>query len=359
MRRFVIYARVGAGVMLIVCWGLVDSPLSGVAWLLALIALSAVRYRLAPYKWLIAAETAICIGYAFLWLPSLLGLWIPVIGLLEIRWETEEKELLLKAIEDRGERLKLQSSVDAAARETQNAARLAEMAERSRIAQDIHDSVGHEISGASIALQTAIRLYERNDERAGELLEQSAKRLEKASEHLREAVHNLKPSRVVGVGTLHDLCDDFDFCEIRFETSGDFSGVLHWRLLAANLKETLTNITRHSEATLVTVRLDANADYIRMQVSDNGQTRQAAQGKAAQGKTEQGKTTQGKTAPGSQTLLAAGKKSLSAGQYPLADPALNIGLGLTGMRERVRAAGGTLTISADNGFTVVTVLPRS
>ena len=337
MRHFAIYARVGAGVMLMVCWGLVDSPLSGVVYLLALIALSAIRYRASPYKWLAAAEAAICIGYAFLWLPALLGLWLPVIGLMEDRWETMENELLLKASEDRGERLKLQSSAENAARETQNAARLAEMAERSRIAQDIHDNVGHEISGASIALQTAIKLFERNEEQAKELLEQSAKRLEAASEHLREAVHNLKPSRIVGADTLRELCEDFDFCGIQFETSGDLSGILHWNLLIANLKETLTNITRHSNATLVTVRLDANEDYIRMQVADNGQTRQAAQLKNGQ----------------------PGKNSLAAGQTPTAGMTSNIGLGLSGMRERVRAAGGTLTVSAEDGFSVVTLLPRS
>ena len=318
MRRFAIYARVGAGLTLVVCWGLVDSPLLGVAFFLGLAALSAVRYRFKPYKVLIALETALCAGYAFLWLPALLGLWFPVIGLMENRWDAEEKELLSRAIEDRGERLRLQSTVDAAARETQNAASLAEMAERSRIAQDIHDSVGHEISGASIALQTAIKLYEHNDERAGELLAQSAKRLESASEYLREAVYNLKPSRIAGVGTLRELCDDFDFCEIRFKSSGDFSGIAYWTLLAANLKETLTNISRHSNATLATVNLDANADYIRMQVADNGQTTQNA--------------------------------------YMKAKP--SVGLGLSGMRERVRLVGGTLTINAENGFSVVTVLPR-
>ena len=314
MRKFAIYARLVAGVMLVVCWGLVNSPLSGVIFLLGLIALSAVRYRIAPYKWLMAAEAIICVGYAFIWLPSLLGLWLPVIGLLENRWEAIEKEILLKAMDDRGERLKLQSSIDAAARETQNAARLAEMAERSRIAQDIHDNVGHEISGASIALQTAIKLYEKNDERAKELLEQSAKRLEMASGHLREAVYNLKPSRTVGADTLRELCEDFDFCEVRFESSGEMNGILHWNLLIANLKETLTNVSRHSNATLVTVKLDGNADYIRMQVADNGNG-------------------QAKKAP-------------------------NTGLGLSGMRERVRIAGGTLTVSVEDGFSVVTVLPR-
>ena len=217
MKRYAICARIGAGVMLIIVWGLIDSPLSGVVFLMALTALSAARYRISPYRWLFVAESAICAAYAFLWLPALLGLWFPVISLLESRWEALEKELLNRAIEDRGERLKLELSLETSARETQNAARLAEMAERSRIAQDIHDHVGHEISGASIALQTAIRLNDKHDERAKELLEQSAKRLDSASVHLREAVHNLKPSRTPGIETLKDICGDFKLCEIQFE----------------------------------------------------------------------------------------------------------------------------------------------
>jgi len=312
LKRYAIVTRIGAGVMFIVVWGLAGSPLSGVVFLLAMTALSAVRYRLAPYRWLCFAEAALCVGYAFLWLPALLGLWFPVISLLEGRWEALEKELLSKATEDRGERLKLEISHESSAREMQNAARLAEMAERSRIAQDIHDHVGHEISGASIALQTAIKLYDKNDEHAKELLEQSAKRLEAAYVHLREAVHNLKPARTPGIQMLTDLCEDFNFCEARFISSGDFSNTFQWHLLAANLKELLTNVSRHSNATQVTVRLDVNRDYLMMKVTDNGETAKTPK----------------------------------------------MGLGLSGMRDRVRAAGGTLTVSTEKGFTVATILPN-
>jgi signal transduction histidine kinase len=312
MKKYAIYARLGAGCMLLVCWGLVDSLLAGVVFMLALTALSAVRYRFAPYHWLGVAEAVVCVAYAFFWLPALLGLWLPAIGLLEDRWADWEKELLRKGFEDRGERLKLEASREASERELRSAARLAEMAERSRIAQDIHDHVGHELSGASIALQTAIRLHAKGDERTGELLAQSAARLESASEHLREAVHNLKPSRVAGAETLGDLCEAFEFCPARFSASGDLSGSPYWELLEANLKEALTNVAKHSDATLVEVKLDGNADYIRLQVTDNGKS----------------------SRPGS------------------------AGLGIQGIGERVRAAGGTLTVSTDGGFSVVCVLPK-
>ena len=300
--------------MLMIVWGLTNGPLSGVAFLLSLTALSAVRYSFAPYRCLVYIECIVCAGFAFVWLPALLGLWLPVISILESRWAAMEKELLAKAFEDRGERLKLETLREVTERETQNAARLAEMAERSRIAQDIHDNVGHEISGASIALQTALKLYEKNDfSRSKDLLEQSAKRLETASERLREAVHNLKPSRIASAGTLRELCADFEFCEIRYSAAGDLEGVPHWELLAANLKEALTNVSRHSDATLVTVELNGNADSVRLRVADNGHKANAA----------------------------------------------NAGLGLTGMRERVRAAGGTLAVNAGNGFAVVMVLPKT
>jgi signal transduction histidine kinase len=284
-----------------------------VIFLLALTALSAVRYSFSQYRWLVYIESVVCIGYAFVWLPALLGLWLPVISILEGQWAIWENELLSKAIKDRGERIKLETMRETSFREMQNAARLAEIAERSRIAQDIHDNVGHEISGASIALQTALKLYDRDDfTRAKDLLEQSAKRLEAASTRMREAVHNLKPSQIISLGTLREMCAEFEFCEIRFNAAGDLAKFPQWELCAANLKEALTNITRHSDATLVTVDLNGNAESVRLRVADNGHTASAP----------------------------------------------NMGLGLAGMRDRVRAAGGSLTIHTDGGFSVVMVLPK-
>ena len=298
--------------MLIVSWGLVDSPLLGIVFLLALLGLSAVRYQFAPYRILPVLEALLCIGFAFLWLPALLGLWLPAVGLLEDRWAAMERELLDRDLEDRARRLQLEDTLQASERDMKNAARLAQMNERARIAQEIHDHVGHEITGASIALQAAVKLYEKNDLRAGELLAQCQGRLESASAHLRETVHNLKPAQTPGAETLRALCESFDFCPVRFTAAGDLENVAHWDLLAANLKEALTNVSRHSSAGLVTVKLDGNVAYIRMMVADDGKPGRPFQP----------------------------------------------GLGLSGMRERVRAAGGTLTINAGEGFSIVCVLPK-
>ena len=304
MKTYAIFARVGVGIMLIAFWGLVDNPLLGVAFFLILVGLSAVWYRMGAYKilpWLEAAACAIC---ALFWLPALLGLWLPAIGLMETKWDAKERSLIISDAKERAERLRLEAQIDAAARDSHNAARLAEMTERARIAQGIHDHVGHEMHGALIALQTAIKLYEKSDTRAGDVLSQSLQRLESASATLRETVHNLKPAHTIGVEVLAEICNGFGFCPVEFAKSGDLGGAAHWELLAANLKELLTNVARHSDATAVSVKIDGNANYVRMTVKDNGRIKKA--------------------------------------------PAF--GLGLTGMKDRVRLAGGTLSVHAGDGF---------
>ncbi|MCL2638745.1 MAG: sensor histidine kinase [Oscillospiraceae bacterium] len=312
MQGYAVFARLLAGLMLLFAWGLTDGPLLAVAFLLALTALSAVRYRFKPYKWLVPAEIIVCVGFAFLWLPALLGLWLPVIGLIEAKWRGWEQELLLRDFEDRAERLKLKRERESTALELRNAARLAEISERSRIAQDIHDHVGHEITGALIALQTTAKLQESGDKRAGELLNQTILRLESASANLRETVHNLKPAKAFGISALEELCDSFEFCEARFTASGDFENSKHFELFAANLKEALTNVSRHSDASFVDVRLDGNEKFLRMMIADNG-------------------------------------KNFAKH---------NFGLGLTGMKDRVRAVNGTLTVSNDSGFKITCVIPK-
>jgi signal transduction histidine kinase len=312
MQIYAIFARLFAGAAIIIAWGLTDSPLSGVVFVLVLTMLSAMRYRFKRNRRLGFVEAAICIGYALYWLPALLGLWLPLIGLLEDKWREWEQELLQRDFEDRAARLKLEREREGAVFELRNAARLAEINERGRIAQDIHDHVGHEITGALIALQTAAELSENGDKRAGELLNQTIKRLESASVNLRETVHNLKPVKTSGVAALEELCNGFKFCEVIFSVSGVSDDCKYLTLLEVVLKEALTNASRHSGATLVNVRLDGNERFLRLIIFDNGKTT---------------------------------KKYKS-------------GMGLTGMKDRVRAAGGTLSISTEKGFKITCIIPK-
>ncbi|MCL2108671.1 MAG: histidine kinase, partial [Oscillospiraceae bacterium] len=280
MKKYAIFARLFAGITLLIAWGLTDSPLLGVAFVLVLTALSAARYRFGTprlLRLLQVGEAAACAGFAVFWTPALLGLWLPLIGYFEDKWDLREEELLKMDFEDRAERLKLEADRQAAALQLRNIKHAAEINERERIAQEIHDHVGHEVAGALFALQAAARLFQGGsnpNEKAEKLLLQTIARLESASENLRETVHNLKPAKTArqGLSALEELCEGFTFCKVSFTAAG-FSGSPPQAIidvLAANLKEALTNVSRHSNATLVTVEISANADYVRMAVGDNG-----------------------------------------------------------------------------------------
>jgi len=308
MKSYAICTRMFAGFILIIAWGLHTQPLLGVVLILLLTALSAARYRFNLHSVLIPIEIGACVLVAFHWYPAMLGLWFAVIGLLENKWAAREKEFFDKRFDDTSKRIQLEKQQEHITYHAANAARFAELNERSRIAQDIHDHVGHDITGALIALQTAVQLYHAGDTRADELLNSTIARLEDASATLRETVYNLKPAKITSI--MEDLCEAFTFCEISYSSSA----VLHEfsELFAANLKEALTNVARHSNATKVTVRLDDNDDFIRMIIADNG-------------------------------------KGVASAR---------VGMGLTGMKERVRNAGGTLTISTENGYKITQILPK-
>lgn len=197
---------------------------------------------------------------------------------------------------------------------TREVAYLAEIRERNRIAREIHDHVGHNLAGILLQLQAAVKTLDRDEEKAKELLDKSVIGLADSLNMLRDTVYNIRPREKAGVKYFQQVIDNFQFCPVDFEHRGDLSSLLphHTEIIAATLKEALTNAARHSQATRVEVRLEARKKIIRLCVRDNG---------------------------------------VGCGQ-------IKEGMGLSGMKERARNAGGNISIKADGGFQIVCVLPR-
>ncbi|MFE3194026.1 sensor histidine kinase [Nocardia sp. NPDC059240] len=201
--------------------------------------------------------------------------------------------------------------------------RAAALAERGRIARDIHDVLAHTLGGLVLQLDAADALLE-----AGEV-EQAAERV-KASHGL--AVSGLADARRV-VGTLRS--DRFDTAvELRrvVDEHRSAGGELAERLdIAVNpaseqtavaliraVQEALTNARKHAPGQPVTLTLRDNAGRIETVISNP------------------------MVAPG--FLLGASGS----------------GAGLLGMRERVEAVGGKLTAGKEDGrWTVRILLPRT
>lgn len=193
------------------------------------------------------------------------------------------------------------------------AAYIAEIKERNRIARDIHDNIGHSIAGILMKLQVAFKLYGKDDEKAVKALKDCIDGLAASLTILRETVHNIKPRENLGIGYIDKIIDNYTFCAVEFKHSGDFNALSPnlMEIAATNIKEALTNAAKYSKATKININIDINNKYLRLYIKNNG----------------------------------VGIKVIKEG------------LGLSGMRERVKNAGGTMSVSGEDGFLIVCVIP--
>ncbi|MDP4094171.1 MAG: sensor histidine kinase [Bacillota bacterium] len=227
----------------------------------------------------------------------------------------DDRELTFKnSIDDeRRLRYELEDTKSKLLNSSREVAYLAETRERNRIAREIHDNIGHSIAGILIQLQAAYKLYGKNDDKSKEILKKSIDGLADSVTMLRDTVHNIKPKDILGVEYIKTIISDFLFCPVDFKFTGDFDKMPpeHMEIIATNIKEALTNASRHSKATQIVISIDINETFMRLLIKDNGR--------------------------GCSTVKE--------------------GMGLGGMRERVANAGGTMSVTSDDGFMIVCVLP--
>jgi signal transduction histidine kinase len=250
-------------------------------------------------------------------LPSLI-LIMGLCGILALVMEkAEEKESDYKNRFDEERRLRYELELTKVKllNSSKNIVHLTEVSERNRIAREIHDNVGHGIAGILIQLQAANKLFDRDEKKSQEILKKSIENLADALTLLRNTVHNIKPKETLGVEYLKSVINNFGFCPVELKFYGNF-GLLassQLEILGFILKEALTNAAKHSKATKVDISIDINEKYTRLYIKDNG--------------------------IGCDKLIE--------------------GLGISGMKERVLNMGGTISISSNDGFLIVCLLPMA
>ena len=180
------------------------------------------------------------------------------------------------------------------------------VAERERVARDVHDVLGHSLTALSVKAELAARLIDVDPARAKEELESIQTTARQALAEVRATVGGLRAGNLEDeLATLPRVLADAGI-ETTVEGSVDDTDPRHRTLLAWVLRESVTNVVRHAHATHVVIRLDQSG----LIVADDGTGLEHAEGN-----------------------------------------------GLRGMRERVSAAGGTLELSGAPGTRVQVELP--
>ncbi|MEU3057448.1 sensor histidine kinase [Streptomyces griseus] len=230
-------------------------------------------------------------------------------------------------------------------RERQLVAEQARLLERARIAQDMHDVLGHDLSLIALsagALKLAPGLDEQHRRAAQDIRGRAAAAVERLGEVigvLREESES--PPRGPGDSDIARLVGDAAASGLPVELSvhGDASGLPPAVGRAAHrvVQEALTNAAKHAPGASVTVELSHTATETRVAVR-NGPPAARAGVRAGQ---------------------PAAHPSGSPARQPSAPPPGNGGRGLIGLDERVRLVGGTLDHGPrDGGFTVAARLPH-
>jgi PAS domain S-box-containing protein len=202
--------------------------------------------------------------------------------------------------------------------------------ERRRIARELHDGVGQLVVAMSINLTSIVSEKEALSAEARQSLEQNQALIEQASREIRTMSHLLHPPLLDEVGldsALRWYIDGFcDRSKVSVETklASGFSEDLP-RDMALSVfrivQESLTNIHRHSESPTALVQIDRSPGEITLVVEDEGKG-----------------------------IPAQIQSKISSGELT--------GVGLRGMRERVRQFGGHLDVRSNgHGTRVVAVLP--
>jgi len=142
----------------------------------------------------------------------------------------------------------------------------ATLSERNRIAREIHDHVGHQLS--RVLLQIGAQLTLKPLDPALLSMKES---LDAAMDNLRNSVHDLHDTSINIEFELKQLCDQFENCPVYFHTHLDVMPPAKVKYaLIAILKEGLSNISKHSNATQANVSLVEHPSFYQFIISDNG-----------------------------------------------------------------------------------------
>ena len=150
--------------------------------------------------------------------------------------------------------------------------------ERTRMAREIHDSVGHHLTVVNVQLEAADKLLEKNPDAAREQIGRARSSASGALSEVRRSVRALKPPAVTersGPGALAALARSFEGAgpTVFFEVTGQERELPPEVELALyrTLQEGLTNALKHSGAGRVRSTLAFEPRCVKLTVADDGE----------------------------------------------------------------------------------------
>jgi len=186
--------------------------------------------------------------------------------------------------------------------------------ERNRIAREIHDNVGHLLSSGMLQLGALLAVVQTEDTK--EPLRALKGTLSEAMGSIRQSVHGLHDESIDLQMEISSLIRSFTFCQaaMDYDVESNPDRRIKYAFLAV-VKEALSNIAKHSDATHVSITIREHPALYQLDIRDNG-------------------------------------KSISYSKENTG------GIGIINMANRITDLHGRLLITTDNGFHIFISIPK-
>jgi two-component system sensor histidine kinase DesK len=163
---------------------------------------------------------------------------------------------------------------------------LARVAERERIARDLHDLLGHTLSVIVLKAELASKLFTRDPERAQTEIRDVETISRGALTEVRAAVRGY---RMVGIeGELRNARTALEAAGIQLEAAVEPPGLTPAQetVFAMALREGVTNVVRHAHARVCRLTLRQRDRFCELEVTDDGRGGAVVEGSGLQGMRE-------------------------------------------------------------------------
>ena len=190
--------------------------------------------------------------------------------------------------------------------------------ERASLSQTLHDKLGHNINGSIYQLEASKLLLESDPERSRNMIQAVIDQLRTGMDEIRAILRKERPEKKrLAMVQLTNLCEDCNDkgVEAELTTEGDVSLITdkQWEIILDNAYEAVSNSMKYSKCKHINIKIVVMNKMVRCSISDDG-----------------------------------------VGCVSITD-----GMGIAGMRQRMRSAGGVLDFEtgANAGFTVNMLIP--
>ena len=266
---------------------------------------------------------------------------------LQLRTEAEEKlrQDFMKLRDDSTEKNILLEEKNHMLVEKQNyEIYTATLKERNRIAREIHDNVGHLLS-RSILITGAAKAVS-SSEAVSPLLDSLDISLNQAMTSIRTSVHDLHDESVNLRESVEGLISEFQFCPVSldYDMGLEIPREVKYCFISI-VKEALSNMARHSNATSAYVVMREHPALYQLCIEDNGKIPESS---CISQSFSENRT--------SDSFFGNPRHPQNTGWYDFSTQ--NRGMGLSNIHDRLAPLHGTVQITTDHGFRIFITIPK-